>query len=147
MNTMLQKPDVLMPSPQETELATQSSRLLARHAPDELRVDVGGEKLILPKAVVSLLSKILTEMSNGNAVTIIPIHAELTTQEAADYLNVSRPHLVSLLESKAISFTRVGTHRRVKFLDLQAYKKKKETDSEAAMAELTEQAQKLGMGY
>jgi excisionase family DNA binding protein len=142
-----QKPDIVMPSPHEKELATQSSRILSRLKHEELSVQVDGERLVLPKAVVSLLSKILTEMSLGNAVTIMPIHAELTTQEAAEFLNVSRPYLVNLLESGAIAFTKVGTHRRVKFLDLQEYKRKKDAESDAALAELTRQAQELDMGY
>jgi excisionase family DNA binding protein len=143
----LHKPDIAMPSPHEKEIATQSSRILSRLKQEELSVEVDGERLILPQAVVSLLSKILTEMSLGNAVTIIPIHAELTTQEAAEFLNVSRPYLVNLLESGEIAFTKVGTHRRVKFLDLQEYRNKRDVESEAAQAELTRQAQELDMGY
>lgn len=146
MNT-LQKPDIVMPSLYERELAAQSSRILSRLNQEELSVEVEGERLVLPRAVVGLLSKILKEMSLGNAVTIFPIHAELTTQEAAEFLNVSRPYLVNLLESGDIAFTKVGTHRRVKFLDLQEYKRKRDAESEEALTELTQQAQDLGMGY
>lgn len=139
---------IAIPSPRDAELATQSSRTLAKlQAEKELTVQIDGEQLVLPRAVISLLSKILTEMSVGNAVTIVPIHAELTTQEAADFLNVSRPYLVNLLESGAIPFSKVGTHRRVRFQDLAEYKKKQEAEGEAAMDELVRQAQELGMGY
>ena len=86
-------------------------------------------------------------MAQGNAVTIIPIHAELTTQEAADFLNVSRPYLVRLLEQKKMPFHMVGTHRRVRFEDLMAFKASFEKSRREAMDELATQAQELGMGY
>jgi excisionase family DNA binding protein len=86
-------------------------------------------------------------MSLGNTVTITAIHAELTTQEAADYLNVSRPYLIKLLETHQIPFHVVGTHRCVKFVDLEAFRKAAETRRQEAMEELASQAQELGMGY
>jgi excisionase family DNA binding protein len=150
MNALLDKPDTVVPSERDAEQATQSSRVLAkaRHE-DGLRVKLEdtGEEFTLPKAAVQLLNRLLTEMSNGNAVTVIPIHAELTTQEAADFLNVSRPHLVSLLTAGKLAYRKVGTHRRIKFLDLQAYKAKSEKERGSALDELAKQAQELNMGY
>ena len=149
---LLDKPNTVMPSEQDARLATESSRILSafdgKQDGNEFRVKLeGGEELRLPSAVKTLLIHLLTEMSRGNAVKIIPIHAELTTQEAADYMNVSRPFLVGLLEKGEIKFHMVGTHRRVKFEDLSAYKRKKDAERDAAMAELTKQAQELNMGY
>ena len=109
--------------------------------------DGHGEQVTVPRAAFDLFLEVLGQMANGNAVTIVPVHAELTTQQAADLLNVSRPHLVSLLESGKLPFRKVGTHRRVLFADLTAYQKAQEEASRAAVAELSRQAQELGLDY
>jgi excisionase family DNA binding protein len=146
-SALLDKP--VLPSKKDAELATESSRILsALEGNEEFRVRLeGGRELVLPSAAKTLLTLLLTEMSRGNAVTIIPIHAELTTQEAADFLNVSRPYLISLLEKNEIKFHMVGTHRRIRFEDLSAYKQNKDREREADMAELAKLSQELDMGY
>ncbi len=149
MNPLLEKPDTIVPSEEDARLAAESSRILASKQPEEdLRVQLAdGQVLTLPKAAARLLSHLLTEMAHGNAVTIIPIHAEMTTQEAADYLNVSRPYLVKLLESGAVPYHKVGSHRRIRFLDLKAFKDQSANATAKALEELTAQAQGLGLGY
>jgi len=141
-----------LPTDSETKLARESSRLLAAcigHGETaRLRVIDGDEDIIeVPVSALRLLVDILAQMAEGNAVTIMPIHAELTTQQAADFLNVSRPHLVSLLEQNELPYRKVGTHRRILFKDLLGYRERSRIDSRDALDELTRQAQELGMGY
>jgi excisionase family DNA binding protein len=138
----------ILPSADDTALAEAASRHLSRAKNAELRVQVdGGQELRLPRAINDLLYTMLTEMAQGNAVALIPVHAELTTQEAADYLNVSRPYLIKLLELGKIKFHMVGTHRRIRFSDLAAYRNATEIERQKVMDELATQSQKLGMGY
>lgn len=131
-----------------SEGAIELSKLLARRPEtDRARVQLDGTELVLPRSALALLRDLLAEMAQGNAVTVVPTHAELTTQQAADLLNVSRPHLVRLLEEGVISFTRVGTHRRIRFEDLMAYKAERDERSKEALDELVELAQEREMGY
>ena len=87
------------------------------------------------------------ESAQGHAITIMPTHAELTTQQAADMLNVSRPHLIKLLESEEIAFTKVGSHRRIRLQDVIDYKNKRLARSRELLAELAQQAQEDDLGY
>ncbi len=153
------------PTEAEAELARESSRQLGPTLADlfvpnesddtqrgvEIRVHVPGksasETLMIPASALRLLGTILTEMAQGHMITLTPIHAELTTKQAADLLNVSRPFICKLLDSGAIPHRKVGRHRRVKYVELMEYKKKTDDARSRDLDELVEQAQQLDMGY
>lgn len=138
----------IVPDETDSELAATASRELARAAKASVCVRLeDGTDLQLPKAVTPLLVKILTEMAQGNAVTLIPLHAELTTQEAANLLNISRPFLNKLLDSGELAHHKVGTHRRVRFEDLENFRVRRERERQDSLSELARQAQDEGMGY
>ncbi len=155
MNSLMPKvAEPVVPTANEALLARESSRLLASHAGEHRDLNIQivedghpAKSLSLPASAVRLLADILTEMAEGNAITLIPVHAELTTQQAADLLNVSRPYLVRLLDEGAMPHRKIGTHRRVLFSDLMAYKNQIDKARMKALDELAEQAQKLNMGY
>jgi len=140
-----------LPSEAEAVLAKKTSRVLAAslRASDPLRVrlldDPGKATIKLPASAARMLLRILEEMARGNAVTVIPVHAELTTQEAADMLNISRPSLIQLLDEGRIEYRKVGTHRRVRFESLMAHKRQADADRRAALAELAAYDQELGI--
>ncbi|EGV17978.1 MULTISPECIES: helix-turn-helix domain-containing protein [Thiocapsa] len=144
-------PGVRMPTEAEASLALESSRLLAacigRGESARLRLIDGETDVTVPVSAIHMLVDILNQMAQGNAVSLVPIHAELTTQQAADLLNVSRPFLVKQLEGGAIPFYKVGRHRRVRFSDLMAYREGLDQQTADAADELAAQAQELGLGY
>ncbi len=145
----------ILPVEREVQAAVQGQRALAaylttRFATQSIQIFDNknqAHKVELPTSALRLLVDILAELADGNAVKVVPIHAELTTQEAADLLNVSRPHLVKLLEDGVLPFHKTGKHRRVRFADLMQFKTGRDSDSEAAMEELARQAQELNLGY
>jgi excisionase family DNA binding protein len=140
-----------LPSEAEAALAKETSRVLASHLraaePLRLRIldDPAKRTVKIPASAVRMLIHILEETARGNAVTLIPVHAEITTQEAADMLNISRPSLIQLLDDGKIEFRRVGTHRRIRFEGLVAYKRRADADRRAALAELAAYDQELGL--
>lgn len=144
--------ETVAPSEADARMALETSRLLAAHklgkrASVRLHLDDEAEPLVVPTNAFRLFLHLLTEMAQGNAVTLIPTHAELTTQQAADLLNVSRPYLVKLLDEDKIPSRTVGRYRKVRFDDLMAYKRKDDEARAKVLDQLAAEAQELGMGY
>jgi excisionase family DNA binding protein len=109
-------------------------------------VDDGeGDDLVVPRGAVELLARVLAHMANGHSVSVVPEHAELTTQQAAELLNVSRPYLIGLLESGEIEFRKVGTHRRVMASSLMDYKHRDDLRRRGAADELAQLAQDMDL--
>jgi len=144
-----------LPTRKEQKIARDNKEIFDRIAgrlkksTKEVEIGVHGEKdhVKIPASAFHFLSTILEHMAAGKAVSIIPADAEITTQQAADMLNVSRPHVVKLLEEGELPFHKVGTHRRIKLKDLEAYRASMEKEREEALTELTRISQELDLDY
>lgn len=112
-----------------------------------LQLESSGQSIAIPREAVKIVVAVLRQMTQGGTAALIPLDEELTTQQAADMLNVSRPYLIGLLDSGAIPSRKVGKHRRIKALDLIAYKQADTSLRQARLDELTAEAQRLGLGY
>ena len=121
--------------------------VLAHGHPGEvlLFVEDGSERLTVPRAAVELLERILAHMAAGQAVSVVPSHAELTTQQAAEMLNVSRPFLIGLLDAGEIEYRRVGKHRRVRADSLLNYIRLDDQRRREAADELSGLTQQMGL--
>lgn len=143
--------DALPPDQAEAQIAERLNQALARQLAHgkSLMVILSGDEsctqTALPEAVARLLVKILAEIAKGNAVTVVPIKPELTTQEAAELLNVSRPHLIKLLEHGEMPFHKVGTHRRIRLVDALTYKRKDLEERKAILREMVALNQEMSL--
>ena len=144
-----------LPTAKEIASARESSRALSAYVQANAETQQIGifdakgaaHAVRVPVSALRLLLDALAEISEGTAVSIISVHAELTTQEAADVLNVSRPFLVQLLERGEVPFHKIGTHRRIRYQDVIAYKERIDAERRKALDALAEQAHALNMGY
>jgi excisionase family DNA binding protein len=141
------------PTEREAALARESGERLQEQVNakgQEFGIVVNGRMLDgikLPESAVRILIAGLTEIGKGNGVWLVPQHTELSTQEAAEILNLSRPYVVRLLDDGKIPSHKVGTHRRVRIDDVLAYKRNSDADRLEALKTLVEEAQELDMGY
>jgi excisionase family DNA binding protein len=109
---------------------------------------MGSEQMIaLSRETLTIVIEVLRQMTQGGATALVPLEEELSSQQAADILNVSRPYLIRLLDKGIIPSRKVGKHRRVLMNDLLAYKKSEENAQRVRLDELTAEAQRLGLGY
>lgn len=142
----------VFPHGNDADVARQAIRGLRRvqevhgdnQEPVKIRLDQD-EVIEVPRAAVDLMIRVLGKMAAGQGVTVVPMHAELTTQQAADLLNVSRPYLIKLLDAGDIEHRKVGTHRRVMAESLYAFKRREALVRRDAADELTQLSQDLGL--
>ena len=138
-----------LPTPEEADKAKKASTLLARHMTKQgnltlhLKHGAHGAVVDLPPAVSRLMLDLLLFVSKGEAVTLVPFGAELSTQQAADMLNVSRPFLVKLIENRELPHHKVGTHRRIRAEDLFAYKHRRDGKRNEALVRLARLGQDI----
>jgi excisionase family DNA binding protein len=140
-----------MPAEDEVTQARDAGRQLARLLPDDngsLRLvtdDNRHEMIAIPPGALRLFVDVLTQLGQGRAVTLLPQRAELTTQEVADYLNVSRPYVVGLIEQNKLPARKVGTRRRIAFEDLVRFEGQDRAKRRTALDELARIDQELGL--
>jgi excisionase family DNA binding protein len=118
-----------------------------RDGPARVRLsdDLQEDELVVPQVAVELLARVLAHLANGQGVSIVPANAELTTQQAADMLNVSRPYLIGLLDAGEVEYRKVGTHRRVLAGSLLEYKRRDDVRRREAADELSVLTQEMGL--
>jgi len=148
---------VFLPTAEDSKQAKDSSRVLAQALAnysddDRVRMTIQGssgtnDELVLPGDIMNLLLNVLTQVSQGNAISLVPMHQEISTQQAADLLSVSRPHLVKLLEQGNIPFRKVGSHRRVKLTDVMDYRGTVDKERNKTLDELSQLSQDMGMDF
>jgi excisionase family DNA binding protein len=139
----------LVPEPTDAELAASVLRGLdaALDADTPVRLNLGerGGDVEVPRSVLAALARVLDSFAHGEGVTLVPAHAELTTQQAADAMGVSRPYLIGLLDAGQIAYRTVGTHRRVQAASLIQYLREDDARRTAAANELAAEAHALGL--
>ena len=142
--------DVYRPSASDEAQAARLEEVLGQPAVDALHLQLlspTGDRIVIPAAVLRALARVAHEMARGNGVAVVPLRHELTTHEAAALLHVSRPQLIRMLEQGRLPYRRVGTHRRIRFDDVNAYRAREEEKREALLARIARDAQDLGLKF
>lgn len=136
------------PAPEEGELVQDlEHELKGAFGGPAFLVGPDGRQLELPSSIFAVLTQVVHAMAQGDAVAVVPVGALLTTQQAADLLDVSRPYLIRLLEAGDIPHEMVGTHRRIRFEDVMRYRHKRDAKRRKALDRLTRETQELGIEY
>ncbi|MEM6754274.1 MAG: helix-turn-helix domain-containing protein [Cyanobacteria bacterium P01_C01_bin.38] len=135
---MLDLPAEIMALEKQKQYLEQIKHIVSLQGSQVKIVGANGEDIEITESVNNLLRKLIYAIASGAAISVIPQHQELTTQQAADFLNVSRPYLIKLLEQGEIPFIKVGTHRRIRFEELVSYKEKRDAERSKLLQELVE---------
>jgi excisionase family DNA binding protein len=130
---------------ERSELARLDALLREQNSGALALVGLAGDPAPLPTSVADALRQIVHLLAQARAVAILPADAQLTTQQAADLLNVSRPYLIRLLDQGAIPYTRTGAHRRIRAADVLAYKGRRDAERGEALDALTQMSQEFGL--
>ena len=144
MTNKISLPKPVKASEGESPTIKHLVQILEEESSPTFLVGKNREEIKIPESVYSVLRQVIELMALGKAVSLVPVEHELTTQEAADLLSVSRPFLVKLLEEKEIPYIMVGSHRRIRFEDLMAYKQQRDTERRQILKELTQFSQDEG---
>ncbi len=132
----------------DIELAEKGRKLLRSRPAARVQLNIGQSTTVdMPKPVREVLEKTLLFIAEGQGVVVLPEPTEITTQQAADLLHVSRPFIVKLLENEEIPFRKVGKHRRIQVEDVLCYKEKIDKKRLKVLEKLAAEAQELGLGY
>lgn len=138
----------LVPDPADTELSAAALRgldaALGTEGPVRLRLGDQAGEVEVPRSALAALAQVLDSFAHGEGVTVLPAQAELTTQQAADALHVSRPFLIGLLDAGQIEYRTVGTHRRVKAASLIHYLRDDDARRRSAADALTAETREFG---
>jgi excisionase family DNA binding protein len=138
------------PTERDRKEIEELSHALESMRADHARILIDGatsESLAVPRPVFEVLKLVADQMGKGRAVSIVPVGMILSTQQAAELLGASRQHVVKLLTDGEIPFEKVGTHRRVRIEDVLAYKRRRQSTREDALARLSDQAERLKLRY
>ncbi len=142
--------DIYRPSASDEAQAARLGEALRQRGKGAQRLQLvshSGDRMAIPDAVLRALARVAQEMAKGNGVAVVPVHHELTTHEAAALLHVSRPQLIRMLDEGRLPHRRVGTHRRVRFDDVIAYRDREEARREALLARIARESQELGLEF
>ncbi|MEZ2228194.1 helix-turn-helix domain-containing protein [Microcoleus sp.] len=138
-------PESVILQEKEQESIAQLAQILSRESAQLKLVESNGKEIIIPPSVYKLLGQVVGAMASGQAISLVLHNRELTTQEAADILNVSRPFLVKLLEKGEIPYIKVGSHRRILFQHLMTYKQQRKVQRRQLLDQLIEMTEEAGL--
>ncbi len=143
--TTTERDPIVAPEEERNSIASIEEYLESKRGRSAKLVGPSEDGVPIPPALRRVLVAAARQLAKGNGVAVLPVMAEVSTQEAADLLNVSRPFVVGLLDQGEIPFHKVGTHRRVRLKDVLTYKGKRDASRRAIIDRLTAEAQELGI--